>query len=86
MGTANNNNLPRSKSCGGFVNKNRINNNLQISQDQGYNSTTNVNEGLVVLDEVLLHRIAFTVWHTALHLQAAKVNIVCLMYLVSLCV
>lgn len=63
-----NSTLPRSRSCnvlGGGRHG-------AASKDRGYCSTGATdtdNELPIFLDEVILHRIAFTVWHTALHLQ-----------------
>lgn len=60
--------LPRSRSCNVLGNRHGA-----ASKDRGYCSTGAAtdadNELPIFLDEVILHRIAFTVWHTALHLQ-----------------
>lgn len=53
----------RTHCCGG--NSNYCNNNVK----------NNKNDMLpVYLDEAILHRIAFTVWHTALHLEQEQVR------------
>ncbi|KAG8311651.1 hypothetical protein J6590_038676 [Homalodisca vitripennis] len=71
MGTTNRG-MPRSRSCGGLG---RPDSSSSLgSQDQGYGSSVNDGELPVVLDATILHRIAFTVWHTALYLQRQHTN------------
>jgi hypothetical protein len=69
MGTTNRG-VPRSRSAGGALGRPDSSSSLG-SQDQGYGSSVQEDgDSPLALDAVMLHRIAFTVWHTALYLQA----------------